>query len=214
MKRLLIIGLVLLICMPTAFARKKIKKSGEIENNVYTDSQYDFTLTLLENWKPELQKPDNDVRLILNQQNHEIPPDLMQFPALAKVPELVILVGKVPMPPAAFADSLASDSYKSDVKKELLKDMIALEENVSFQGLKTTAKKLIEIDGREAVQWEGVANYIKNLGMGETISRTYAVGMVAVQKNKETIIFMLECERSFFVSVFGEVLTMSQSLKW
>jgi len=214
MKRLLIIFLAVLICVPSVFGRRKSKKSGEIDNNVYTDTEYEFKLTLLENWDTELQKPDKEIRLIMNQKDYQIPPDLMPYPTMTKVPELIIMVAEIPFSPPAFVDSVASNTYKSDAKKELLKDMVALEENVSFEGLRKTAKKSIEIDSMEAVQWEGIADYIKDLGMGETIPRTYAVGMIAVKRDKYTIVFMLECERTFFADIFGEVITMAESLKW
>jgi len=111
MKRLLIVFLALLICVPSVLARKKSKKSGVIENNVYTDAKYNFQVTILENWEAKLQKPKKMHRLELTQKNHEIPPELMQFPSMAMVPVLNFHIGEVDMPPAVYVDSLVSKSY-------------------------------------------------------------------------------------------------------
>ena len=63
MKRFLIILLALLVCIPSVYARKKSKKSGVIEDNIYTDAEYDFTIKILENWEAKLQKPKKMIRL-------------------------------------------------------------------------------------------------------------------------------------------------------
>ena len=214
MKRLIIFSLAILICLPTAFARRKKKKSGVIENNVYTDAKYDFKLTLLENWDRELQKPDSDFRIVLNQKEHEIPPDLMQFPQLAEVPELKVFSCKQTMDPKVFIDSLVSPTYSTDTKKELFKDLVALKEKVEFTGFKTTQRMSIKIDDKKAAKWEGTTNYINDLGMGETIPRTYAFGIVCVQNGEEMLIFTLSTEQMFFQEVLKEAMTMIESLKW
>ena len=214
MRRLLIVLLAILICVPTAFARKKSKKSGDIENNVYTDAAYDFQITILENWKPELQKPDKELRLVLTQQQPEIPPELMQFPGMARVPALNIHIDEVEFTPAVYVDSLISSAYSSKVKKEVLRDLQPLEENLSFEGLKTVAKDFIEIDGQEAIQWQGTVHYLKKLGMGETIPRAYSVGIIAVKKDNLMLTCLLSCESMFFPKIFKEVLEMAHSVKW
>ncbi|UCD17738.1 MAG: hypothetical protein JSV44_02215 [Candidatus Zixiibacteriota bacterium] len=214
MKRFLIVCLALLACFGTVSARKKSPKSGKIENNVYTDSKYNFQLTLLENWEAKLQKPKKKLRLVLTQNDHEIPGELMQFPSMAKVPGLDIYIVKVPFTPAAFVDSLVSNSYKSKIKKEVLKDLIALEETVVFDGLTTEKKRGVKIDNKQAFQWEGVSHYTKKLGMGETIPRTYAVALTAIKNGDNMMVFVLECERTFFHKIIKEVTAMIESLKW
>ena len=214
MKRFLIVFLVLLFCVPGAFARKKSKKSGVIDDNVYTDAQYDFKVTILENWEAKLQKPKKMHRLELTQKDHEIPPELMQFPSMAMVPALNFHIGEVDMPPAVFVDSLISNSYSSDMKKDVYKDLLALEENVTFDGLKTTRKDRIEIDGKEACQWQGTVHYTKKLGMGDTIPRIYSVGMITIKNGDLMMTCMVECENMFFADIFTEVLEIVKSVKW
>ena len=42
MKRFLMVGLALLMCVSIADARKKRERSGEIDKGVYTDTDYGF----------------------------------------------------------------------------------------------------------------------------------------------------------------------------
>ncbi|MBN2226964.1 MAG: hypothetical protein JW763_06335 [candidate division Zixibacteria bacterium] len=214
MKRLLVFGLIILICLPSAFARKKRPKSGDIDKNVYTDAEYDFKLTLLENWEPELQKPDKKIRLVLQQKDHEIPGELMAYPGLAKVPTLEFYIVEEPMLPGALVDSIASNSYKSDNKKEILSILLQLEENLFFDGLNRENKSSLEIDGKKAARWDGGSHFTKKLGMDETIPRTYGVGMIAVKNGKYTLFCLLDCEKAFYNDLMKEVLTMVESLKW
>jgi hypothetical protein len=214
MRRSLIVVLAFLMFLPSAYARKKRPKAGEIVDSVYTDAKYDFQFTITGKWEARPMDPNDDYRLELTQKDYKIPPDLMQYPTLAKVPDLNVYIGKVEMSPPAFVDSVLSDSYKSDIKKDIMKPTQIVEEGVEFNGLRQTAKKIIKIDDKEAVQWEGVAEYTKKLGMGETIPRSYAVGVVGIKNGDYLLIFMLSCERTFFPEVFGEVLTMANSVKW
>ena len=214
MKRLLVFGLVVLVCLPSAFARKKRPQSGDIDKNVYTDAKYGFKLTLLENWEAELQKPDKQLRLVLQQKDHEIPGELMAYPGLAKVPTLEIYVVEESLHPGALVDSIASNSYKSDNKKEMLKTLLQLEENLYFDGLTRENKASLEIDGKKAVRWDGGSHFTKKLGMDETIPRTYGVGMVAINNGTYTFFCLLDCEKTFYNDLIKEVMTIVESLKW
>jgi len=214
MKRLLIVSLVILICLPSAFARKKRAKSGEIKNNVYTDATYNFKLTILENWEAELQKPKKQCRLVLQQKDHKIPGELMAYPGLAKVPTLEIHIIEESLNPGALVDSIASNSYKSKNKKEILKNILQLEENLYFDGLTRENKKSLEIDGKKAARWDGGSHFTKKISMDETIPRTYGVGMVAINNGELTIVCLLDCEKTFYNELIKEVVTIAESLKW
>jgi len=214
MKRLIIIILALVICIPTVQARKKSAKSGTIKDNVYTDSEHGFMFTLPENWVPKLQKQKKDLRLILNQKDFEIPPELMPYPTLTEVPELKVLIIEQPYPAQAFVDSIVKYEYSSDAKKEVFKDILALEEKVIFDGLTPDKKMKKKIDEKWGYQWEGSAHFTKKLGMGDEIPRTHAVGIYAVKNGDKTLVFLLTCENTFFNKIFKEITTMVDSTKW
>jgi len=214
MKRLIVIVLVLLTCLPALYARRKSPKSGEIKKNVYTDATYDFKFKLLENWDPELRKPDDNIRLVLQQEDHEIPPDLMQYPQMARVPEMEVYITEMDMHPSVFVDSMVSQTYSSDVKNDILGPIKVVEERISFEGLRTLNKRSTMIDSLEAVIWQGTVHFIKDLGMGETIPRTYAVGFIGVKNGDLMLAFMMSCEEMFVGDVFTEVIEMAESLQW
>jgi len=215
-KRLLIIFLAVLICMPAAFGRRKSKKSGDIEKNVYTDNTYEFTMTLQENWKVDLQKPNDLRRMELVQKDYEIPPELMQFPHMAQTPTLEIYVSEEgdKMTPTVFVDSLTSLTFTSKVKKEIMKNIISLEEKVTFDGFTQTQKNILEIDEKQAMQWVGSAKYTKDLGMGETIPRSYGVAFITIKNGPYIVTFALKCEEMFLADVFKEMKQMAESVKW
>ena len=214
MKRLLIIFLALIVCMPGLYARKKKDKSGKIKDLVYTDASYGFQLTLLENWTAKLQKPKSDFRIILSQKDHEIPPALMPYPHKAMVPELKVYITEIKLGPLAFIDSLVSMKFKSDAKKAILSDILFLEEGVIYDGLFPDVRKGIKIDEKPAGKWEGHADYTVKQGITETTSRSYGTGFVTVKNGDKMLIFQLSCERRFFPKIFKEVITMAESLKW
>jgi hypothetical protein len=214
MRKLLIFGLIFLICLPSIYARRKRPTSGTVDNNVYTDDKYDFKLTILDNWDPEVQKPDDRVRLVLVQKDHKIPPELMPYPQLAEVPRVEIYVSEVPFSPPAFVDSIMRDTYKSDVKSEIMHRLYALEENVTFDGLKKSRQEPIEIDGKDAIRWEGTAHFTVRQGTHDFTRRSYAVGLFAVKNGDLMMTFTLTCEGMFFPEILEEVKKMVHSLKW
>jgi len=214
MKRLIIIMLAIMICMPSAFARKKKEKSGKIKDNIYTDSKYEFKMTLLENWSAKLQKPDADFRIIMSQNEHEIPPALMPYPHKAMVPEVKIYITESEFGPLVFIDSLVSNTYKSDAKKDILSEIVFIEEGVDYDGLFPDVRKGMKINEKQGGRWEGHADYTVKQGLTETTKRSYGTGILTVKKDDMMLVFQLSCERRFFPKVFKEVVTMVESLEW
>ena len=56
MKNLLIVTLFLAFGISTALAGRVKELSGTVENNVFKDKKYNFSLTLNDDWKYTLQK--------------------------------------------------------------------------------------------------------------------------------------------------------------
>lgn len=215
-KRLLIIFMIVLIAVPAVFARRKSKKAGDIDKLVYTDNMYNFSFTLLDNWDPDVQKEDAMMRLEMIQEDHKIPPELMQYPQMARTPKIQVFVSDEgeDATPQLFIDNIIDMKYKSDIKGEIMKEIAVLEENITFDGFDQSQKNLIEIDGKQAIQWVGSADYTKDLGMGETIPRSYAVCFIAIKNGKEMLTFSMICENQFMGDIFEEMKKMAESVKW
>jgi hypothetical protein len=214
MKRFIVILLAMLICIPNIYARKTRALSGKIENNVYTDSKYGFSIKLLENWERKLQKPKSNLRLDMKQKEHKIPPELENYPNMVQIPRLEIFIFDEKMRPDAYVDSLTSETFKSKSKKEILKEIIVVEENLVFDGFKKAQMDAIRVNDKAAVQWAGSVNFTKKLSMVDSTPRSYGVGFIVVSNGEQIIVFSLYCEQAFLSDIFSEVYKMAESLEW
>ncbi len=228
-KRLFILFVIVLISFSGAQARKKKPRAGKIVDGVYTDSKYHFTMNILENWKPIIQKNDKNVRLTLIQKNYEVPPDYQNVPDFAIIPRLTMYVGKTPMSAFVFIDSLLSDTYKSKQKKEIIGEFDILNdqavgENTEREHVITRKRRTVKINDTKAVLWEGKVKYIKYIPLSASASASegvksvysdYRGGIVALKLDDDTILLChLITEGQFFKAVWTEALKMIESISW
>ena len=121
MKRLIITVIIMLMMVPVAEAGRKKKKTGKVKDGVYTDLKHNFNFTLDENWKIKVGKAPSKFRFALTQKKYGIPPDYTNTPDMTKTPSFVLFADTTTLGIFPFLDSLLSDTYKSDQKKEILK---------------------------------------------------------------------------------------------
>ncbi|MCK4462358.1 MAG: hypothetical protein KAW46_11180, partial [candidate division Zixibacteria bacterium] len=129
MKRLLVILLALLVMIPAVSARRKKAKAGKVTDNVFVDVKYGFQIDLPDDWKYKVGYDKSHFRLFLIQKNYEVPPDYQDAPDYTQVPRIVIWVDTTTLGAAAFIDSLVSQTYRSDQKKDILKEFELLNES-------------------------------------------------------------------------------------
>jgi len=213
MYRFFTFAIIVLFIIPNIFAKKKRPKTGEIKSGVYTDTKYDFKLDLPENWNAKTQKPKSNQRLYLSQKDHKIPDDLTTAKKFAKVPEAGVYIDEVTLKLGEFVDSLLSESYESDFKNDIFSKLDVLDENITFDGLRTDNRKSLKINGKSAVQWIGKAKYTFKFG-AEVRTRSYRILCIAVKKDNLMLLLLARCEVQFSTEVFGELIKMSNSLIW
>lgn len=224
MKRLLIILLALILATPLTFARKPRSKSGEVENLVFTDKKHNFQITLLEDWKYSLRKNDDVFRIVLTKKNYDIPADYLDAPDYTMVPRITLWVGEDNMSPFQFIDSLLSDSYKSDNKKQIEKEFDILHDNISEQGdirnkLSTRKKKAMEIDGKKAFLWTGQMIYRKDIAAsassigGKRVNGKYGGAIIVIKAKDQMFAFHLICEWNYFESNLAQLMKVVTSFK-
>jgi hypothetical protein len=138
----------------------------------------------------------------------------MQFPQMARVPVIEVYHVEEKLSPSQLVDSLTTFKYKSDLKKDMMAELLVIERQLTFEGFESDQKNVIEINEKRAVQWIGRMEYIKDYGMGETDPRTYGVAFIAVQNDDNMVFFSLICELQFRGEVFEEMYKMAASLKW
>jgi len=215
MKKLLLLGLVLLLTAPTADARRKGKKAGEITDSLYRDNLYGYELTIHDNWKAKVGKEADKVRLLLTQRSYSVPSDYLDAKDYTKIPELVVFVDTSSFAAHVFIDSLVSPDFKSGQKSDILKDFAILSE----PDLVPMQRSRMEIAGESALLWKVQAKYKRNVQTsstsmsGKTVSRSYGAAIAAVKIGNNIILFHVMSEWEFFDPVLKEAQPMIESLK-
>lgn len=121
MKRLLIALLITTLVFSIAEGRKK-DKSGEVDGNTFTDGNYPFKVTFNDAWKYTMKKGDDKIRLILTQKKYDIPDAYNHAPNYTTVPKVTLMVDTTSLQLDMFVDSLLSNAFKSDQKKEIISE--------------------------------------------------------------------------------------------
>lgn len=226
MKRLLIIALTLLVCVPAGFARRKKAKAGEIKDNVYIDKDYDFQMPLIEGWKTKTGNRENHFRLYLIQKNYEVPSDYQDAPDYTQVPRIVVWADTTTLGAAAFIDSLSSNTFKSDQKKEIFKEFELLNEVSAGSGtyrdpVVQKGRKTIKIDGAKGLRYSGRATYMKevalsasSVGSGKRVRGAYGGTVVALKQGDVIVVFHMMCEWNFYDGIDAMMMNMVDSLTW
>lgn len=225
MKKLIVTCLILALFVPTLHARRKKEKAGTVEKMLYTDKKYNFKFTIDKGWKCKVEPNKENFRLVLTQKNYESPPDYMDAPDFTQVPRIVVYADTASMGVFAFLDSLRSETYSSDQKKEILKEFEILNEQAIEEGTErektiTRKRRTITIGERKAVFWEGQAKYVKYVTTsasaigGKRVYGAYGGGIVAVKNGDTIVLFHVMSEWDFFLPVMNEAMAMINSLQW
>ncbi len=225
MRRVLILVLVGALLATSVNARRPKDRAGKVDGGVYIDKAYNFKLTLDEGWKHKVSENKRKYRLVLTQINYEIPGHYLDAEDYTKIPRTVVYVDTTNMSVAALIDSLISDSYKSDIKKSILKEFEILNESSGGSGLKREKlvpreRKRLDVAGERGFMWTGKAKYRNEISTtasavaAKRVYGGYAGGIVGVKKGDMVVLFHTICEENYFESVFSETLRLAKSLEW
>jgi hypothetical protein len=225
MRRLLILFLLMAVCVPISQARRQQKKAGVVKKHVYTDSRYGFRLTLDDGWSFKIGKDEDGHRLFLTQKNYEIPTDYLDAEDYTKVPRLVVWAGETSLGATAFLDSLLSDSYESDLKKDVIRESdiinpMSASGTAKLEKLIPTARRTLEIAGASGVYWAGRVNYMMEVALsasttsGKRVRGAYEGSLLLLKKDKTLLVFSTVSERNAFDNVMVQVMKMINSLQW
>ena len=225
MKRLLIATLVLALLAPAVGARKKKKKAGEITDGVFLDAKHNFSLKLTEGWRAKVENDKSSYRLYLSQKQFQVPTDYMNAKDYTKVPRIAILVEESELSAFALLDSLLSETYKSDLKKTILKECEMLQGASSGEG-KTIEEAVardrrpVTIGGLKGIRWTAKANYrcevatsASSMG-GKRVNSAYGGDVIILQNGNQIMLFHLICEWPFHKAIAAEAYEMFNSLVW
>jgi hypothetical protein len=216
MKRLIGLLVVVLAVVPTSEAARKKAPAGVVENGVYRDSKFGFELKLNDNWKANVGKEEENVRLSLVQRNYGIPPRYANAADYTVIPRIAVYADTSSIGAAAMLDSILSPTFKSKQKKDIAKEFEFLSQN----GIIPRNKKFVQIAGEAAVIWEGTVKYTKDIAsssssdQGIRVSGGYGGVIVATRKANTILLFHVMCESDFFDDVVRQSLEVINSLTW
>ncbi|MDH4156539.1 MAG: hypothetical protein OEW00_04605 [candidate division Zixibacteria bacterium] len=223
MKKLILLGMLVMLVAPGADARRKSKKAGEVDGLTYIDNNFDFKLTLSDGWKYKIGKNKDNYRLVLTQKNYQIPPDYIDAPDYTKVPRIVVFVDTCALGPLPFIDSLLNDNYSTGQKKEILKEFeIFHDYSEGRQEVVPRQRKPITVNDQKGVLWTGKGIYVKEVSMssssttdaGKRVTGAYGGAVAVIKKGDILVAFHVMCEWDFFPAVLDELMAMVNSLEF
>lgn len=224
MKKRMVTLLIILASVSSVFAARQKDLSGKVENNVFTDKKYGYSMTLNDNWKYTLQKNDDNYRLLLIQRNYEIPAGYINAPDYTQIPRIVLWTDTTSLHPFAFLDSLVGESWRTEQKKELMREFEILNAMPAAGSRREAAiprgRKPVDVGGEQGLLWQARSKYAKEIetsagSLAATlVNGSYGGAIVAVKKNDRIFVFHLMTEWDFFEPILQQALGIIGSLKF
>ncbi len=225
MRKTLLVLLALTLCVSVSHAKRKSDKAGKVTDQVFTDKQYDFSFSINKEWKHSIKANKLNYRIILTQKNYEIPPDYMDAPDYTQIPKLVVWVDTTSYSASAFIDSLVSEKYKSDQKKDIFREFDVLNPSSASSGtyrenLISKGKRTFSLADEKAIRWTGSVAYMKEVALsassksGKRVRGAYGGTIVGVKHGDMIILFHMICEWVYHPQIESEIMAMINSLKW
>jgi len=224
MRKLLLLSMIVIIAVPSLFAARKKDYAGKVTDYVYTDKKHNFSLTLDEEWKYKIQKNKSDFRFVLTKIKYAIPSGYTQAQDYTKIPKVVMYVVESSLSPRAFIDSLISPSYKTKVKKNILREFEILNMNQSSgftpEKLVSRQKKTLKLDDRNGAYWTGQVKYTNEVAVsasslgGKRVKGSYGGAIAAIKDGDKLVLFHIISEWNSFETVLEDALKIIKSIKW
>jgi len=215
MKKTLMIILLVTLAFNICSARKR-DKAGKIEDGIYYDKEYNFSLVVPDGWNTSIKKADSEVRLILTKDQYDIPIHFQHAPNYTKVPKVTVYVGDASMRLDWFVDSLLSDDYNSDQKKDMLNEFELL-----FGDYINTRRSKMTIGDVEGYLISGERRYtiqVQRAGSqadkADVVTDYYAGSLFLTEHDGKFIIFHFICERLYYKMLENEFLNMLKGFKF
>ena len=212
-KKTLTVILALACLASTGYARKQIPKAGQITDGVYSDAKHGFSLTLPAGWDAKVKEVKSECRLELTLKKFELPVDLEPYRDAMTAPAAEVWVVELPFSTHEYVDSLISDSYRSNLKSRLLRDLCESDEMTKFMGFATTDRKGFKAGALDVATWRGLVNYAVNMG-SETRKISICVGYLGVKKGDLALVVIVGGYKTTFKETFDQIETMVKSLQW
>ncbi|PKK83283.1 MAG: hypothetical protein CVT49_09290 [candidate division Zixibacteria bacterium HGW-Zixibacteria-1] len=207
MKRLVIALLAVGLVFNIALAKKK-DKAGRLENGVYIDDSYNFSLPISEDvWNISIKKDKSPIRLILTKKVFDVPIVYTQDPGYTKTPKVTVYVDTTSWSAQLFVDSLLNDQFKSKQKKEILQNC-----EILYGDYKPKRKSKYQFGDVPGVLISGELQYTKQIP--DVITDYYGGAIFFAKQDNNLYIFHLISENKYFSTEYEDFVTLLNGLKF
>ena len=213
MRKIVIVVLILAftLCNATGpFA--KPKKTGEVNKNVYTDSEFGFRITGLDNWKVKNQKEPSLLRLIMTQKNYKV----SSIPGASKyttaIPTVLILADTTSLSLEEVEQCLLGEGKALDNQDEFMikLDLISNSENLEVHDVAIDSVPARDYILKQPYKKTGEDPRVRDPIFGSSvIIQDFLAGHVIVFKRGNYLyVVQSSCEREFFYPTDSEFQKM------
>ena len=218
MKKLagLLIALTLLLAGASgSFA--KAEKTGEVEENVYTDSKFGFQITGLDNWKVKADKEPSLARVVMTQKNFKVSSIPGADKHTTSIPTIIILADTTSLTLEQFEESLMGKGKLLQNKEEF---MLKLDLLPNSETLETHDVTIDSVPSRDHTLKQPYKKTGEDLRINDPIHgsdviiKDFVAGHVIIfKKGKSIFVVQSSCEREFFYPVSSEFQKILASWK-
>lgn len=199
-KFVLLLTMAGLLVSAVAFAKKE--KVGTIEKGWYSDSRFNFSMSIPQEWKDAgLKNEPTSERLMLEWRKPRIPMKLKENPGEALRPFVRVLADSTSLLPQEFLDSLTNGSTKDLFRDRILAKSVFFQRGVSNPA-EIAPPTVEKISGLNATRWYIRREYAVQVQKDEytppQLVRDYRIGYVYIVPFDGWIFYMeMACENQF-----------------
>jgi hypothetical protein len=218
MRKLMILGMTLLFAISATTPSLAGDKTGEVKDNVFTDSKFGFEITGLQNWKVKKQDEPSLVRVLMTQKNYKV----SSIPGASKytttIPSILVLAGTTSLSLEEVEKCLFKDEEGLADKEDFLikLDLIVNSECLEIHDLTVDSIPARDYILKQPYKKTGEDPRVRDPIYGsQVIIQDFLAGHVILFKKGKTIfVVQSSCEREFFYPTDSEFQKIIGSWKF
>ena len=192
-------------------------KTGEVKDNVYTDSKFGFQITGLDNWKVKADKEPSLARVVMTQKNFKVSSIPGADKHTTSIPSIIILADTTSLTLEQFEECLMGKGKLLQNKEEFMLKLDLLFNSETLETHDVTMDSMPARDHtlKQPYKKTGEDPRINDPIHGsEVIIKDFVAGHVICFKKANTIfVVQSSCEREFFYPVTSEFQKILASWK-
>ena len=218
MKRVFIAFLLVILAFNISLARKR-DKAGNISDGVYTDKEYGFSVEVPDEWDSSIKKNKYNTRLVLTKKEYDVPLQFEHVPTYTQIPKISVYADTTSLTLMQFIDSLLSDDFKSDQKKDIMAEfkLIAMDFTLkkrSPMGVGDLAGYKISAQQKYTIRVESGTGSTKGemdgaFGGFDVVTDFFGGSIFFAKQGNQIVMLHFICEWRFFADldpVFDEIV--------